>query len=449
LAGSEAAWQLAIRGVPVVLYEMRPHHMTGAHKTDGCAELVCSNSFRSDDSQGNAVGLLHEELRRSHSLIMHHADRNRVPAGGALAVDRDAFSDAITQSLMDHPLITLTREEVRSISEKSEDYSFTIIATGPLTSFELTQDIIRLTGEKNLAFFDAISPIIHAHSIDTSKTWFQSRYDKGETEDEQRAYLNCPLSRDEYENFISSLLAAPTVEFQPWEEKETSWFEGCLPIEIMAARGIETLRHGPMKPRGLTNPHKPDQKPWAVIQLRCENTLGTLFNIVGFQTKMTHSAQLETFRTIPGLEKAEFARLGGVHRNTFINARNLLNPYLHLKKHPNIQFAGQITGVEGYVESTAIGMLAGIFTAEELQKKTSAYPPQETAIGSLLAHITCNADEKTFQPMNVNFGLFPALPSEYTHKRTAKKQRAAAYCQRALEAHATWIAAQPTVIQPL
>lgn len=360
LAGSEAAWQLAQRGIPVILHEMRPHRPTEAHQSDGLAELVCSNSLRSDDAEYNAVGLLHQELRRSGSLILQTADATAVPAGGALAVDREAFSQAITQALSDHPLVTIVREEVPALP--SADWGPTIIATGPLTSPALAENIRTVTSEASLAFFDAIAPIIYKESIDFSKAWFQSRYDKGTGTD----YINCPMTKEEYDAFLDALLAAEKTEFKEWE-KDTPYFEGCLPIEVMAERGRQTLAYGPMKPVGLTNPHNPTVKPYAIIQLRQDNTLGTLYNIVGFQTKLKHGEQARIFRMIPGLENAEFARLGGIHRNTFLNSPRLLDGELRLKALPHIRFAGQVTGCEGYVESTAVGLLAGLFTAAQVQ----------------------------------------------------------------------------------
>jgi len=411
LAGSEAAWQLAQAGVPVTLHEMRPQRQTAAHKTDGFAELVCSNSFRSDDKDHNAVGLLHEEMRRLGSLVMRAADKNQVPAGGALAVDRDGFSAAVTEALDAHPLITLERGEV---ALPPEGWDSVIIATGPLTSPDLAASVRKLTGEDALAFFDAIAPIVHRDSIDLGQAWFQSRYDKAGPGGTGADYINCPLTREQYDGFIAALLAADKVSFHDWEAS-TPYFDGCLPIEVMAERGPETLRHGPMKPFGLTNPHAPDMKPYAVVQLRQDNKLGTLFNMVGFQTKMKHGEQLRIFRTIPGLENAEFARLGGLHRNTFLNSPKLLDDTLRLKANLRWRFAGQITGCEGYVESAAIGGLAAHFAAAERRGETLAPPPPTTAHGALLAHITgghietIDAGPSSFQPMNVNFGLFPPI----------------------------------------
>jgi methylenetetrahydrofolate--tRNA-(uracil-5-)-methyltransferase len=438
MAGSEAAWQAAQAGVDVVLHEMRPVVGTFAHQTDGLAELVCSNSFRSDDDEGNAVGLLHWEMRQAGGLIMEMGERFKVPAGSALAVDREPFSRAVTDAIESHPRITIDRAEVTSVSDK--DWPHVIIATGPLTSGTLAQDILSLTGETSLAFFDAIAPIIYAESIDMDKAWFQSRYDKGETEEERTAYLNCPMSRDQYEGFIDALLAAEKTAFKDWE-KDTPYFAGCLPIEVMAERGRETLRFGPMKPVGLTNPHAPDGKAHAVVQLRRDNALGTLFNIVGFQTKMTFGAQKEVLRTIPGLESAEFARLGGIHRNTFINSPVLLDAQMRLRTRPSIRFAGQISGVEGYVESTAMGLLAGRMAAAQLQGRDVPPVPATTAMGALLTHITGGAEAKTFQPMNVNFGLFPPV-SDARGGRRGRKERYKAYTDRAKADWSDWLGAQ-------
>jgi methylenetetrahydrofolate--tRNA-(uracil-5-)-methyltransferase len=375
LAGSEAAWQLARRGVPVVLHEMRPVRDTDAHKTDGLAELVCSNSFRSDDAEQNAVGLLHAELRDSGSLIMQSADANQVPAGGALAVDRDGFSEAVTAALTGHPLITIERGEITGMPPA--DWDSVIVATGPLTSPALSQAILEATGEDALAFFDAIAPILHFDSIDLDTCWFQSRYDKIGPGGTGKDYINCPMDKEQYAAFIDALIAAPKTEFKEWEEN-TPYFDGCLPIEVMAERGRETLRHGPMKPMGLTNAHKPDQKPYAVVQLRQDNALGTLYNMVGFQTKLKHGAQLEVFRTIPGMEEAVFARLGGLHRNTFLNSPKLLDRSFRLKARPALRFAGQITGCEGYVESASVGCMAGLFAAaERLGRDIGLFPPIE------------------------------------------------------------------------
>ncbi len=409
LAGSEAAWQAARKGVPVILHEMRPERGTDAHQTDGLAELVCSNSFRSDDATFNAVGLLHQEMRALGSLIMAKADLNRVPAGGALAVDRDAFSSAVEKAIDDEPLITVDRHEV--CGPIPEQWDSVIVATGPLTSQSLGATIAELTGRDQLAFFDAIAPIVHKDSIDFSKAWFQSRYDKaalgvpggGDGKD----YINCPLDEDQYNAFIQALIDGDKTEFKEWEG--TPYFEGCLPIEVMAERGPKTLAYGPMKPVGLTNPHNPTVKAYGIVQLRQDNALATLYNMVGFQTKLTYGEQKRIFRTIPGLENAEFARLGGLHRNTFLNSPTLLDQTLRLKSRPRIRFAGQITGCEGYVESASIGLIAGRFAAAEKTQTTLPVPPATTAIGALLHHITGGAEAETFQPMNVNFGLFPPL----------------------------------------
>ncbi len=409
MAGSEAAWQGAEAGARVVLHEMRPVRGTEAHHTDGLAELVCSNSFRSDDAETNAVGLLHEEMRRAGSLVMAMGDRARLPAGGALAVDRDVFSRAVTDALEAHPNIEIVREEVAG--PPPEDWDSVIVATGPLTSPALAEAVHGLTGEGELAFFDAIAPIIYFDSIDMGVAWKQSRYDKGETEADKAAYINCPMTKDQYEAFIDALLTSEKTAFKAWE-MDTPYFDGCLPIEVMAERGRETLRHGPMKPRGLTNAHKPDEKPYAVVQLRQDNAHGTLFNMVGFQTKMKYAVQAEVFRMIPGLQEARFARLGGIHRNTFLNSPKLLDPVMRLKARPALRFAGQITGVEGYVESAAMGLLAGRFAAAERLGETPAPPPPTTALGALLTHITTGhvpGRKGAFQPMNVNFGLFPEI----------------------------------------
>ncbi len=431
LAGSEAAWQIARAGLPVVLHEMRPTRATAAHKTGGLAELVCSNSFRSDDAEQNAVGLLHEEMRRLGSLVLAAGDRHRVPAGSALAVDRDGFSDAVTAKLEAEPLVEIRREEIAGAPPG--DWDQVILATGPLTSPALTEAILALTGETQLAFFDAIAPIVHKDSIDFSVAWFQSRYDKGEGAD----YINCPLDREQYAAFLEALLASEQTEFHDWERK-TPYFEGCLPIEVMAARGPDTLRFGPMKPVGLADPRS-GRPPHAVVQLRQDNALGSLYNMVGFQTKLKHGAQVQVFRMIPGLERAEFARLGGIHRNTFIHSPRLLDGELRLKAEPRLRFAGQITGVEGYVESAAIGLLAGRFAAAERLGRSLAPPPPTTAHGALLAHITGGAEAETFQPMNVNFGLFPPLPAGTGGKRRlAKRERRPALAARALADLAAW-----------
>ncbi len=432
LAGSEAAWQAAQAGVQVVLHEMRPDRGTFAHQTGNFAEMVCSNSFRSDDDEQNAVGLLHWEMRQAKGLIMAMADRHALPAGGALAVDREAFSQSVTEALRSHPLIRFEPGEITALPRTGH----WIFATGPLTSDALAQAIRAQTGTDSLAFFDAIAPIVHFETIDQTKTWFQSRYDKGETEAERKAYLNCPMTRAQYEAFIDAILAAPKAEFH--EGETAGYFDGCLPIEVMAERGRETLRHGPMKPVGLTNAHDPAVKPYAIVQLRRDNALGTLYNIVGFQTKMKHGAQLEVFRMIPGLEDAGFARLGGIHRNTFLNAPTLLDSQMRLRAHPHLRFAGQITGVEGYVESAAMGLVAGRFAAAQIKGETLPPPPRETAMGALIAHITGDADARTFQPMNVNFGLFPPL-DEARGGRRGRKDRYKGYTDRAKEAFIGWL----------
>ena len=405
LAGSEAAFQAAEAGVSVVLHEMRPVRKTEAHVTDGLAELVCSNSFRSDDAETNAVGLLHAELRDMNSLIMRCADAHQVPAGGALAVDREGYSAAVTAAIEAHPNITVAREEVTEIPA---DWQHVIIATGPLTSPGLSELIGKMTGKDKLAFFDAIAPIVYADSVNMDICWHQSRYDKVGPGGTGKDYINCPMNKTQFNMFLDALIASDTADFKEWEE-DTPYFNGCLPIEVMAARGRDTLRHGPMKPRGLTNAHQPDIKPHAVVQLRQDNALGTLFNMVGFQTKLKYGAQTDVFKLIPGLEEARFARLGGLHRNTFLNSPTLLDGELRLKSAPHIRFAGQITGVEGYVESTTIGLLAGRFAAAQIQCGSLAPPPPTTAFGALLAHITVNAEASSFQPMNVNFGLMPEI----------------------------------------
>ncbi|MCA8881581.1 MAG: methylenetetrahydrofolate--tRNA-(uracil(54)-C(5))-methyltransferase (FADH(2)-oxidizing) TrmFO [Rhodobacteraceae bacterium] len=437
MAGSEAAWQAASMGVPVVLHEMRPAIGTFAHRTGNLAEMVCSNSFRSDDHEQNAVGLLHWEMRRAGSLIMEAADTHALPAGGALAVDREPFSETVTTRLRSHPLVTVVPGEIAELPREG----YWIVATGPLTSSRLAEAIRTETGSEALAFFDAIAPIIHFDSIDLSKAWFQSRYDKGETEEDRRAYLNCPMDRPTYEAFIDALLAADKTEFHAGEtDGGTPYFDGCLPIEVMAERGRETLRHGPMKPVGLTNPHAPDVKPWAVVQLRRDNALGTLFNIVGFQTKMKYGAQADVLRMIPGLQDARFARLGGIHRNTFLNSPTLLDEQLRLRARPHIRFAGQITGVEGYVESAAMGLLAGRLAAAEILGRPLSAPPPETAMGALVHHTTGGAEAKTFQPMNVNFGLFP--PIDARGGRKGRRDRYKAYTDRAKAAWDRWLAAR-------
>ncbi|MFO0109357.1 MAG: methylenetetrahydrofolate--tRNA-(uracil(54)-C(5))-methyltransferase (FADH(2)-oxidizing) TrmFO [Alphaproteobacteria bacterium] len=423
LAGSEAAWQAAERGISVVIHEMRPERRTEAHHSGDCAELVCSNSFRSDDYERNAVGLLHEEMRRCNSLILRMADAHKVPAGGALAVDREGFARAVTAALEAHPKIRFERREVE-ILPSSE---MMIIATGPLTSPTLSKAIERATGSEYLAFFDAIAPIVYFDSVDMSKAWFQSRWDKGSGHD----YINCPMTKEEYEAFIAALNAGEKTEFKEWE-KNTPYFEGCLPIEVMAERGLDTLRFGPMKPVGLTNPHT-GSRSHAVVQLRQDNKLGTLYNLVGFQTKLKYAEQQRIFRSIPGLENAEFARLGGIHRNTFIRSPALLDGFLRLKSAPHLRFAGQITGVEGYVESAACGLMAGRFATQELMGEAITPPPPTTALGALLNHITGGANASSFQPMNVNFGLFPPLEG-----RVRKDDRPAAYSARALKDLAQW-----------
>jgi len=451
LAGSEASWQLAQAGVPVVLHEMRPQRTTAAHKTGGYAELVCSNSFRSDDKDHNAVGLLHAEMRRLGSLVMRAADSHQVPAGGALAVDRDGFSAAVSAALAAQPLITLARGEV---AVPPEDWDSVIIATGPLTSPDLAATIRALTGEDALAFFDAIAPIVHRDSIDLEQAWFQSRYDKAGPGGSGADYINCPLSREQYDAFIDALLAGAKTVFHDWEAA-TPYFDGCLPIEVMAERGRETLRHGPMKPFGLTNPRAPEAKPYAVVQLRQDNKLGTLFNMVGFQTKLKHGEQVRIFRSIPGLQNAEFARLGGLHRNTFLNSPKLLDETLRLRANPRWRFAGQITGCEGYVESAAIGLIAAHFAAAERRGETLNSPPPTTAHGALLVHITgghietIDTGPSSFQPMNVNFGLFPPIaapvaPEGRKFGRGSAKNlaRKSALSERALADLERWIAGE-------
>ena len=434
LAGSEAAWQLASAGIPVVLHEMRPVRGTDAHKTAQLAELVCSNSFRSDDAVNNAVGLLHEEMRRCGSLVLAAGDKHKLPAGGALAVDREGFALEITSRLERHPLIRIERGEVAGLPPAEWDQ--VIVATGPLTSAALAAAIHELTGEESLAFFDAIAPIVHRESIDMEKAWFQSRYDTRGPAGGDADYINCAMEREQYQAFIAALLAGEKTEFKEWEAS-TPYFEACLPIEVMASRGFDTLRYGPMKPVGLTNPRS-TIRPHAVVQLRQDNALGTLYNMVGFQTKLKYAEQARVFRMIPGLERAEFARLGGLHRNTFLNSPRLLDGRLRLKALPRLRFAGQITGVEGYVESAAIGLLAGRFAAAERSGTASEPPPPTTALGALLAHITGGADAKSFQPMNVNFGLFPPLP-EPADKRKAKEARKPALSARALADLDSWL----------
>ena len=436
LAGSEAAWQLAEAGVPVVLHEMRPVRGTDAHQTDQMAELVCSNSFRSDDAEYNAVGLLHEEMRRCGSLILRSGDGAKLPAGGALAVDRDDFAGAVTAALEAHPLVTIERGEIAGLPP--EDWDSVILATGPLTSPALAEAIRELTGETALSFFDAIAPIVYKESIDFSRAWFQSRYDKVGPGGTGKDYINCPFEKDEYLAFIQALLDGEKTEFKEWE-KDTPYFEGCLPIEVMASRGIDTLRFGPMKPVGLTDPNS-NRRPYAVLQLRQDNALGTLYNLVGFQTKLKYAEQTRVFRMIPGLQNAEFARLGGLHRNTFLNSPKLLDGGLRLKDLPRLRFAGQVTGVEGYVESAAIGLLAGRFAAAERLGRDIAPPPPTTALGALLGHITGGADAETFQPMNVNFGLFPEPEQDPDPKKRIKgRERKKLYTGRALADLDGWL----------
>ena len=456
LAGSEAAWQAAQLGQSVVLHEMRPERKTDAHQTDGLAELVCSNSFRSDDAQTNAVGLLHAEMRHAGSLIMKCGDENKVPAGSALAVDRHGFSDAVTAALEQHQLIEIRREEVTGLPP--EDWDQAIIATGPLTSPALSEEIARATGEEELSFFDAIAPIIHFDSIDFDKAWFQSRYDKVGPGGTGKDYINCPMDERQYNDFIDAIVEGDKTEFREWEN--VPYFDGCLPIEVMAERGRETLRHGPMKPMGLTNSHQPDIKPYAVVQLRQDNALGTLYNMVGFQTKLKYGAQAEVFKTIPGLENAEFARLGGIHRNTYLNSPKVLNETLKLKGRENIRFAGQITGCEGYVESASVGILAARFAVAELRGQTIDIPPITTAMGGLLHHITTGhvaydesgesneRSRRSFQPMNVNFGLLPPLEAGAITKPEGVKRwrgkdkaiaKKRAMSARALSQFTTWL----------
>ncbi|KAF0675228.1 methylenetetrahydrofolate--tRNA-(uracil(54)-C(5))-methyltransferase (FADH(2)-oxidizing) TrmFO [Profundibacterium mesophilum] len=432
MAGSEAAWQAAEAGLDVIIHEMRPHTGTFAHQTGQLAEMVCSNSFRSDDSEQNAVGLLHWEMRAAGGLIMRMADACRLPAGGALAVDREHFANAVTDALMSHPKITRQDAEITELPKEGQ----WIVATGPLTSGALAKTIASKTGADALAFFDAIAPIVYSDSIDMSKAWMQSRYDKGEREEERTAYLNCPMDKETYDAFIDALLVADKTEFH--EGETAGYFDGCLPIEVMAERGRETLRHGPMKPVGLTNPHMPETKAHAVVQLRRDNKLGTLFNIVGFQTKMKYGAQTDVFRMIPGLEEARFARLGGIHRNTFLNSPRLLDEQLRLRTQPNLRFAGQITGVEGYVESAAMGLLAGRLAVADATGRTPTPPPPTTATGALVTHITGGADAKTFQPMNVNFGLFPPVGGLKSGRR-GRKDRYKAYTDRAKEDWSDWL----------
>ena len=452
LAGSEAAWQIAQAGVPVVLHEMRPVRGTDAHHTDGLAELVCSNSFRADDWTANAVGLLHAEMRRLDSIIMSCGDAHQVPAGGALAVDRDGFSQAVTARLVAHPNVTIAREEVAGLPPA--DWDSVIVATGPLTSPALSEAILSLTGEGELSFFDAIAPIVNFDSIDMGVAWRQSRYDKEGPGGDAAAYINCPLDKAQYEAFIDALLAGPKSEFKDWEN--VPYFDGCLPIEVMAERGRETLRHGPMKPVGLTNEHNPQEKAYAIVQLRQDNALGTLWNMVGFQTKLKHGAQTDIFRTIPGLEKAVFARLGGLHRNTFLNSPKLLDTQLRLKVQPRLRFADQVTGVEGYVESAAMGLLAGRLAAAERLGSPIEAPPATTALGALVGHITgghLEGGKGSFQPMNINYGLMPPVDAvakrDETGRRLGAKEKSRgkklAVGERALADLETWVTGETRV----
>ncbi|MEZ5937525.1 MAG: methylenetetrahydrofolate--tRNA-(uracil(54)-C(5))-methyltransferase (FADH(2)-oxidizing) TrmFO [Hyphomonadaceae bacterium] len=455
MAGSEAAWQIAQAGVPVVLHEMRPVRGTAAHHTDSLAELVCSNSFRSDDWEHNAVGLLHEEMRRCNGLIISRGDRHQVPAGSALAVDRHGFSADVTSTLEAHPLVTIERGEIAGWPPA--EWDSVIIATGPLTSDALAQAILKHTGEDALAFFDAIAPIVRFDSIDMSKAWRQSRYDKPGPGGDEAAYINCPMSKDEYESFLAALSAAPKTEFREWEG--TPYFEGCLPIEVMAERGPETLRFGPMKPVGLTNPHNPTVKAHAIVQLRQDNKLGTLWNMVGFQTKLKYGAQTEIFRMIPGLENAAFERLGGIHRNTFINSPRLLDKQLRLKSDPRVRFAGQVSGVEGYVESAAMGLIAGRLAAAERLGRPLNAPPADTALGALIEHVTGGhiSGDRSFQPMNINYGLFPEADVFETKGPDGKRLRGAdrarsrkkAMSLRALSSLDAWLKEQVATSDPV
>jgi methylenetetrahydrofolate--tRNA-(uracil-5-)-methyltransferase len=445
LAGSEAAWQIARAGASVVLHEMRPKRQTPVHRTENLAELVCSNSFRSDDPQTSAIGILHREMRQLDSVIMAAADAHKLPAGGALAVDRNAFSALVTQATLSHPLITIAREEIGALPP--EDWDNVIVATGPLTSPALAAAIGRLTGERDLAFFDAIAPVVHRDSIDMEKAWFQSRYDRAGPAGTGADYINCPLTHEEYYAFVGALVRADRAETHAAAEENTPYFNGCLPIEIMAERGRETLRHGPMKPFGLSNPHPGRRKPYAVVQLRQDNALGTLYNMVGFQTKMKHGAQIEIFRTIPGLDNANFARLGGIHRNTFLNAPKLLDSSLRLKSDPRLRFAGQITGCEGYVESAAIGLAAGRMAAADRKGETLKPFPPTTALGALINHITgghieiIDAGPPSFQPMNINFGLFPPLAAGEANAENRLGRKAAIGARAARELD-DWLGAQ-------
>lgn len=436
LAGSEAAWQIASRGIEVILHEMKPCKFSDAHKNKNCAELVCSNSFRSDDFEHNAVGLMHQEMRLANSLIMECADATKVPAGGALAVDRDRFAQMVTEKLKNHPLITIRNEEITDLPIDSDEQY--IVATGPLTSEKLANSILNKVDNQSLSFYDAIAPVIYKESINFNKAWYQSRYDKGDKFD----YINCPLSQEEYYNFVDALLTAEKAEFHDWEK--VSYFDGCLPIEVMAERGRETLVFGPMKPVGLTNPYS-DEKPYAIVQLRQDNKEDTLRNMVGFQTKMKYGEQKRVLRMIPGLENAEFARFGGIHKNTFIKSPILLDNFLRLKSQPNIRFAGQITGCEGYIESAAVGLICGYFASCDILGKEPALPPRTTAFGSILAHLTDDTDIENFQPMNINFGIFPTIQGEITANGKFKKikgmDRKTAYCQRALNDIKVWLEA--------
>lgn len=434
LAGSEAAWQLAERGIKVRLYEMKPQNFSPAHKNEDFAELVCSNSLRSDDYEHNAVGLLHEEMRRAGSLIMAAAAQTKVPAGGALAVDRNAFAAYVTANLRNHPNITVIHREIEQLPD--EDETLTIVATGPLTSEKFSAALLKQIKGQALSFYDAIAPVVYTESIDFSKAWYQSRYDKGAARD----YINCPLNKEQYYQFVDALLKAEKVEFHDFEKPQ--YFDGCLPIEVMAERGRDTLMFGPMKPVGLTNPYG-HEKPYAVVQLRQDNKEDTLRNIVGFQTKLKYGEQQRIFKMIPGLENAEFARFGGIHKNTFIKSPLLLDRFLRLKNRPDIMFAGQITGCEGYVESAAVGFMAGYFASVLIKGKEPVLPPETTAFGSMLAHLADTTDVENYQPMNINFGLFPELPLQMTAKGKLRKlkgmERKEAYCSRALEDLNGWL----------
>ncbi len=436
LAGVEAAWFLANRDIKVNLYEMRPYKNTKAHETANFAELVCSNSFRSDDDDYNAVGLLHHELRQCGSIVMKNADKYKVPAGGALAVDRNNFALNITNEIESHKNINIMREEIKEIPD---NWEYVIIATGPLTSDALAEDIAKIVGNDTLSFFDAIAPVIYKESIDFSKAWYQSRYDKGDKTD----YINCPMTKEQYEEFINDLITGEKIEFKEWEKDDVQYFEGCLPIEVMAERGVETLRYGPLKPVGLTNPNDPENKPYAIVQLRQDNASDTLRNMVGFQTKLKYGEQKRVFRKIPGLENANFARLGGIHRNTFINSPKLLDGVLRLKSDKRIRFAGQITGSEGYIENASVGFMVGLFTYNEIMEKENILPPDTTSMGCMLRHITVEIENADFQPMNINFGLFPTITFEITENGKRKKlkgrDRKIAYTIRAKEDMQKWI----------